>query len=153
MPIPTLLNLRADTKLPDGKCVMITSGDTTDFDGYYCAAWDEEMREKTTDLVTVNVVARRRATPDRTAERNVHDDKFSDECMKVGGVLMRYISPETRFFEGPLNEENFIPNKFIAHEKEKYKKALKRLYNIAPTDLNGDEKLKQAFDNDSFEVS
>lgn len=135
----SLLNLRNGSTLPPGRCVYVQSGDSTDFDGYLCAAIAQQFAKLTPDLVAAIVVPRRRATPDRTAKRNVHDDNFSGECMKVAYALIRGVAPDARIFEGPLNEENFIPNKFIAHERKKYARTLAMLGLGADAAFNGFE--------------
>lgn len=116
-----VLNLRYRAVIPEGKCLYIQSGDPGDFDGYLIGVAGAELERSTKDFIFALVVPERRACPDRAeSDVNKHDDTFSEQVMRISGMLFRSLCPSACIVRGPLNKRNVIPLKFIFSEPDKY---------------------------------
>eukprot|EP00873_Tetraselmis_striata_P018386 jgi/Tetstr1/438650/TSEL_027201.t1 len=113
-------NLREPTlrsRLPEGRCLYIQSGDPSDFDGYLIARAGEVLSKVTKDLSFAVVVPEERA-----ADRDVSitDDK-AEVSMDQCGRMLRFLCPSSHVVRGPLNEKNIFA---LMNSPDKYKPAL-----------------------------
>ncbi|KXZ51930.1 hypothetical protein GPECTOR_11g56 [Gonium pectorale] len=128
-----LFDLRRGAAIPQGACMYIQSGDTSDFDGYLIAAAGSVLEAQTPQFDYVIAVPERRAWRDKDEPDTMkHDAGFSEEVLATAGTLLRHLCPKAILVKGPLNQRNIIPWHMMFNEPYEYGPLIKDMPPVDP---------------------